>query len=524
MGSNLCCIELVTFNMKVIIFCFLCMVETLVQGKTLGPENSGKNNDFSKATLAIVQGGTLGYNNSGKNNNVSSNKMDDCKDEETAKFCKKQKKKGKCKDAKISKKCMKTCDACPKPQTEYGCDVEPESKIICKLAAGEKCPDYCCDVENQCYERKGFGTLIQLLNTLQLENTALKTEITKNEANIEINNVDIKANAASIAELEEEVEKLSPTNTSDPGCQSTTTELKCDLPQYANDNFCDDKNNNERCNWDGGACCEGRLFNPNWDKFCTECECLDPCAVLCAGQISSIGNGFCDDINNNKECTYDGGDCCGICINTDFCTNCTCLQNEDGYDKFGPKALKDWIGNGFCDDFLNMAECNFDGGECCGSDVKTDFCENCECHLDSCTNQDLIGDGKCNKKANTAECFFDGGDCCSLCETITVSFYSFFNIFQNTDHTGINGTYNLDSSMTNGYPSWTSTSTSIWHDAAISWIIGASKDIGTSLAFESTSFGNQCPFHLQSVFWNLANPVGWEALPENALKIDCLKN
>ena len=55
--------------------------------------------------------------------------------------------------------------------------------------------------------------------------------------------------------------------------------------------------------------------------------------------------------------------------------------NEDGYDKFGPKVLKDWIGNGFCDDFLNKAECNFDGGECCGPDVKTDFCENCECHL-----------------------------------------------------------------------------------------------------------------------------------------------
>ena len=53
--------------------------------------------------------------------------MDDCKDEETAKFCKKQAKKGKCKDAKISKKCMKTCDACPKPPTEYG-----ELKILCK--------------------------------------------------------------------------------------------------------------------------------------------------------------------------------------------------------------------------------------------------------------------------------------------------------------------------------------------------------------------------------------------------------
>ena len=50
--------------------------------------------------------------------------------------------------------------------------------------------------------------------------------------------------------------------------------------------------------------------------------------VPCAGQISSIGNGFCDDINNNKECIYDGGDCCGNCINTDFCTNCTCLQDK----------------------------------------------------------------------------------------------------------------------------------------------------------------------------------------------------
>ena len=59
------------------------------------------------------------------------------------------------------------------------------------------------------------------------------------------------------------------------------------MPQYANDNFCDDQNNNERCNWDGGACCEGRLFNPNWDKFCTECECLDPCAgIVCLGYHS----------------------------------------------------------------------------------------------------------------------------------------------------------------------------------------------------------------------------------------------
>ena len=47
----------------------------------------------------------------------------------------------------------------------------------------------------------GFGTLIQLINTLQVENAALKTDITNNEANIEINNNDIKANAAIIVSL-----------------------------------------------------------------------------------------------------------------------------------------------------------------------------------------------------------------------------------------------------------------------------------------------------------------------------------
>ena len=51
--------------------------------------------------------------------------------------------------------------------------------------------------------------------------------------------------------------------------------------------------------------------------------------VQCAdtGNIAKIGDGFCDDKNNNKECNYDGGDCCGSCKVTDFCTNCTCLQD-----------------------------------------------------------------------------------------------------------------------------------------------------------------------------------------------------
>ena len=48
----------------------------------------------------------------------------------------------------------------------------------------------------------------------------------------------------------------------------------CNAPEYANDEYCDDENNNADCDWDGGACCANNASN--WDIFCTDCECLDP--------------------------------------------------------------------------------------------------------------------------------------------------------------------------------------------------------------------------------------------------------
>ena len=39
-----------------------------------------------------------------------------------------------------------------------------------------------------------------------------------------------------------------------------------------------------------------------------------------------IGDGYCDDITNNLDCTYDGGDCCGSNVNTQYCTECLCLE------------------------------------------------------------------------------------------------------------------------------------------------------------------------------------------------------
>ena len=38
-----------------------------------------------------------------------------------------------------------------------------------------------------------------------------------------------------------------------------------------------------------------------------------------------------------------------------------------------------WIGDGACDDFNNHFECNYDGGDCCGPNVKTGSCSQCLC-------------------------------------------------------------------------------------------------------------------------------------------------
>ena len=58
-------------------------------------------------------------------------------------------------------------------------------------------------------------------------------------------------------------------------------------------------------------------FDLNYIFFKQGCECLE-----------WVGDGYCDDGNNNKECSYDGGDCCGSNINKRFCTACQCLGGE----------------------------------------------------------------------------------------------------------------------------------------------------------------------------------------------------
>merc|ERR1712083_361762 len=48
-------------------------------------------------------------------------------------------------------------------------------------------------------------------------------------------------------------------------------------------------------------------------------------------------------------------------------------------DRQGGCMVPPWVGDGVCDDFNNFADCNFDGGDCCGSNGNTSFCHECKC-------------------------------------------------------------------------------------------------------------------------------------------------
>ena len=59
-----------------------------------------------------------------------------------------------------------------------------------------------------------------------------------------------------------------------------------------------------------------------------------------------------------------------------------CLEEEDGGTTpsgSGGTCIEDWIGDDYCDDINNNIDCNFDGGDCCGANVNTDYCDECLC-------------------------------------------------------------------------------------------------------------------------------------------------
>merc|ERR1712151_110530 len=216
----------------------------------------------------------------------------------------------------------------------------------------------------------------------------------------------------------------------DTGCQG-----KCGQAQFQGDGTCDDDNNNCGCAFDGGDCCSGSVKGGYVKTtYCKECKCKDPkhkgkgCQKKCTVP-QFIGDGNCDDENNNCGCKYDGGDCCGNDVKKSYCKECKCKDpnykpNTNCKGKCGQAQYQ---GDGNCDDDNNNCGCAFDGGDCCpksvkGGVVKTTYCKACICKdpkyaiagcTAKCTVPQYIGDGNCDDENNNCACGYDKGDCCA---------------------------------------------------------------------------------------------------------------
>ena len=99
-----------------------------------------------------------------------------------------------------------------------------------------------------------------------------------------------------------------------------------------------------------------------------------------------LGNGICDgDANINGPCMFDGGDCCRLLIDNSGCSgdSCTCFE-----DNFIHSSLQSYgcltnepilLGDGKCQDDLNVDECLYDFGDCCQLPIDDSECEECIC-------------------------------------------------------------------------------------------------------------------------------------------------
>ena len=108
-------------------------------------------------------------------------------------------------------------------------------------------------------------------------------------------------------------------------------------------------------------------------EYCTECICKNNGGY--AGISNAlVGDGYCHDLTNNHDCNFDGGDCCGPCINTKYCQDCQCIGEH-----FGKAQNNAFFGNGFCQDDINREQCNYDGFDCCSSYSNKEYCSQCDC-------------------------------------------------------------------------------------------------------------------------------------------------
>lgn len=140
-------------------------------------------------------------------------------------------------------------------------------------------------------------------------------------------------------------------------------------PSWVGDGHCDHcEYNTEECGFDGGDCCsETCEDSTNYACEGNNFHCMDPStkeyqeetAIMLNCEDYFIGNGNCDQKNNNEQCGFDGGDRCEVsCVNStsficgnlgDWADSCkdpnpTAPPEDDGEDSLvdeGPTNIDD---------------------------------------------------------------------------------------------------------------------------------------------------------------------------------------
>lgn len=230
----------------------------------------------------------------------------------------------------------------------------------------------------------------------------------------------------------------------------TSSTPSCLLSSYWGDGLCDGDLNSAECEYDGGDCCWCTCVDSYYSCGDIGYDCQDPSVNCqlddCSGFVEFIADGDCDDLNNNANCGYDGGDCCPC-----TCSNGTYVCGDSGYDCQDPSVVchtssptsgdyedcdgfLNMIADGYCDPQTNNLDCGWDGGDCCpctcengtftcGAEIPYNCLDpNGACATPSpiaavypdCAagSVSLIGDGSCDSSTNNADCGYDGGDCC----------------------------------------------------------------------------------------------------------------
>lgn len=120
------------------------------------------------------------------------------------------------------------------------------------------------------------------------------------------------------------------------------------------------------------------------------------------------GNGLCDDLNNIAECDFDGGDCCGAYVKHGHCSDCLCKDPNEKKYEFSAEwtCQKELMHNGQCDRVNNVQGCRFDGYDCCQPGEASSVCK-----IGALCDLQLMKNFQCDEINNSPACFFDMGSC-----------------------------------------------------------------------------------------------------------------